>query len=87
MMPRAGLAADPLDIMLAEETAADHAKARARGERIERIADAAVNFMIAEGRLPSHLADDMRVAVFRAVADDFYGNAAIDVPNLRKGAA
>lgn len=86
-MARAGLSPDPLDVMPAEETAADHAQARARGERIERVADAAVNFMIAEGRLPAGLADDMRVAVFRAVADDFYGNVAIDVPNLRKGGA
>lgn len=83
MVNRAGVSPDPLEQMLDAETAADHAKAGARGERILRVADQAVSLMNAEGRLPASLVDDVRIAVFRAVMDEFYGNVAIDMPTLR----
>lgn len=79
-----GVAVDPLAEMLAQEAREDHAKAKGRGERILRCADAAVNGMLAEGRLSSVLADDARIAIVRAIADEFYGNAAIDMPTVRR---
>lgn len=76
---------DPVEEMLQAEARADHAQATARGERILRVADAAVSQLAVSGRLPVGYHDDVRAAVFMAVSDEFYGNAAIDLPTNWKG--
>lgn len=73
--------ADPVAAMLAEETAADHARARFRGERVAHLADAVINALRASG---SQLdPDEARVTIYHTIADALYGDAAIDIPTLR----
>lgn len=81
---RAGVAPDPIETMLADETARDHALAVTRGQRLERLAGAAITRMVASGSLPAGSAHDAFAAIVRAAADEFYGNAAIDVPTMRR---
>jgi hypothetical protein len=78
---------DPVDALLAAETHADHAKARARGERVRDLADACVNQLVAPGIVAAARRDDARVVLFDVLADALYGAAALDIPQLRtKGA-
>jgi hypothetical protein len=72
---------DPVEAMLDDERQADHAQAARRGERLARIADAVASNLHARGILTC--TDDLRGALFHALADELYGNAAIDVPTLR----
>ena len=86
-MSRHGIVADPVDEMLNVDARIDHEQAVRRGQRIYLVADAAVADLIGRGLLQTASADDARVALFTIIADDVYGNAAIDVPPLRKGGA
>lgn len=79
-----GVSPDPLDVMLEQSATQDHAKAAQRGERVLRVTNAAINGLISRGLLAPADEDDARVAVFSLIADDLYGNAAIDVPRLRR---
>lgn len=78
------LSLDPVDALLAAEVATDHAQAKVRGARLLRVANRVIDEMQARGVLRAS-ADDVRGTIFHALADEFYGNAAIDVPPLRGG--
>ncbi len=78
--------ADPVEALVATEAQADHAKARARGERVRALADACLNALFGPGILPAARLDDARVVLFNVLADDLYGNTSLDIPPLRKDA-
>jgi hypothetical protein len=66
---------------LAAEARHDHALAGARGERLRLLADGVIAVLHGDGLLRD--LDSARVLVFHALAEHLYGNAAIDIPNLR----
>lgn len=65
------------------DVAADLSKAKSRGERlkavIERMDEESV--MYGRGSLPNHV----RMSYFQIIADEFFGNAAVDIPSLGGG--
>lgn len=73
----------PSDAMLDQMAAEDHAQAKRRGEKVLEMTDAAIDSLIANQLLYSDR-DDCRVVLFHALADRLYGNAAIDIPPLRR---
>lgn len=75
---------DPVEAMLAQETAVDHSKAKWRGERVLGLCDRVASTLDAQGLLRASR-DDVRAELFHVIADDLYGDAAIDVPTLRGG--
>jgi len=72
---------DPVERLLADDAAADHAQAKTRGERVRDLADAIAVELHGRGMLHASRRDT-RAAIFHILADDLYGNAAIDIPNL-----
>lgn len=74
---------DARDAAIAAEDAADREAAAERGETVLDCVDRVISEMKARGylRAPD---EDCRVAIFHAVADAMFGNAAIDVPTLRR---
>lgn len=62
----------------------DHAQAARRGQRLVDLADACILELLAGGLLPAARCDDARVALFTVLCDDIYGNAAVDIPRLRR---
>lgn len=73
---------DPVEAMLARDTAVDHDEARFRGQRVFDLARRLVSTLDARGLLRGS-AQDATVELFHPIADDLYGNAAIDIPALR----
>ncbi len=73
--------ADPLEAMIAEETAADHARATMRGQRVADLADSLITELIAAGIQLDR--NDARVAMYHVLVDALYAGAAIDIPTLR----
>jgi hypothetical protein len=74
------LDADPAEAALAQETRADHERAKDRGERLRILADGIVSELNAEGLLrPGHAR--ARRLIFHQLADELYGNQAIDGPS------
>lgn len=74
---------DPLETLLADEATADHAHAKRRGERVQLLAESLASTLHARGLLRGSK-DDAVVELFGPLADDLYGNAAIDTPTLRR---
>ena len=72
---------DPVEAMLEQEARADHARAKGRGERLRLMADGIVNNLIASGALQAQHARQARVETFHQLADELYGNQAIDGPS------
>lgn len=74
------MAPDPLDVVMAREERMDHAQAERRGQRVRDLAEAVVAALMGPGLLPAaHRAQAVIVAV-HILADDLYGNAALDLP-------
>jgi|SRR4051812_8951894 hypothetical protein len=73
---------DPVERQLATDTFLDHAKAKARGIRALEIADTALGALDGHGLVRD--AERARVILWSAIADALYGNAAIDIPQLRR---
>lgn len=67
--------------MVDAETKADHEQAKARGERLHRLAD----WITAEAFMLRHppLQRDVYNAALKVLADSLYGNVAIDMPARR----
>lgn len=66
---------------IADETARDHERAKARGERVEQLTDSVLSHFIAVGVTVDRAA--VRVGLFHVLADALYGNSAIDIPRGR----
>ena len=79
---RPGVSPDPAEAELDEEPAVDHAKAKARGERVLGLAERIASTLQARGGLRASEAE-VRVAIFHVIAEELYGRAAVDVPTLR----
>lgn len=74
---------DPVDLQVLVEEHRDHARARARGERLRALADAIVSTLEAHGLV--YDGDAAIVVVYGVLADHLYGNHAVDIPTLRRG--
>lgn len=69
---------------LAAETARDHDRAKARGVRLAALTDAVLAHLQSRGITLDPSA--VRQGLFHALADELYGNAAIDIPSgLERG--
>jgi hypothetical protein len=66
--------------LIAREARHDHAKAQARGQRIQDLADFCVSELIAEGYLPSEHRIPASVVLFQILADDIYPLVSVDLP-------
>lgn len=74
---------DPVEQVIAAETAADHKRAKARGLRVLELTDVALGALDGHGLLRDQ--EQARVVVFGAIADALYGNLSIDIPTLLRG--
>jgi len=63
----------------ARATAHDHARAGERGERLLTLTNAIVSALVGSGIHVYH-APQARRLIFHVLADDIYGNRAIDLP-------
>ena len=59
--------------------------ARRRGERVRDLADTIIAEFLVAGFLSPTWADSARVVLFHVLADNLYGNAAIDIPPRKGG--
>lgn len=75
------MSADPVDTIIAEETTADHAKAKSRGLRVALLAQLIVSELNAAGLLRGS-ESQARVPVQRMLAEGLYGNAAVDLQGV-----
>lgn len=75
-------AADPVDFLIEQETKADHSKAKSRGERVSLLAQSIASELHASGMLRGAECD-ARVRIQVILADDLYGNAAVDLAGVR----
>lgn len=78
----AALALDPVEAVITAETKADHSKAKQRGERVAALAWCIASELDANGMLRGSAAD-ARVQIQRIVAEDLYGNQAVDLQGVR----
>jgi hypothetical protein len=73
---------NPVDREVADDAARDHAQAGARGRRVLDLTNAVLSALQATGLIVFD-PDEARVAIFSVLAEDIYGNAAVDIPTLR----
>jgi hypothetical protein len=66
---------------ITEAARIDHARAGERGERLRQLLNAIVRVLMAHGMYGSDLAG-AKPEIFHVLADDIYGNRAIDIPDL-----
>jgi hypothetical protein len=71
---------DPVHEAIGREEHSDHYRARARGQRVLLLADRLVIILQAQALLTDP--DVARRKLFHALADDLYGNGALDVPDF-----
>ena len=74
---------DPLDIALARARDIELAHAQQRGARVLDLTDSVLSLLVAAGWMAPQFVDDARPVVFHELADDIYGNLALDIPPLR----
>jgi hypothetical protein len=72
----------PAERLIAAETRADHALAKARGLRVLEITDLALCALDGHGLVRDQ--QQARIVLWAAIADALYGNAAIDIPKLHR---
>lgn len=68
---------DPVETLLANDATRDHARAKARGERVRHITRYVVAALDGHGLLRDE--DQARVVIYGALVDVLYGNASVDV--------
>lgn len=68
---------DPVEQMLSDEAAIDHARAVSRGQRVRHLANLVVGALDGHGCLIDQ--DKARVIIYGALVDGLFGNAAVDV--------
>lgn len=73
-----------LDQQLAEEARREHAKAGARGQRIQDLASFCVSELIIEGLLPSAHRQIAGEVLFPILADEIYPLVSVDIPPRRE---
>lgn len=73
---------DPVEALIAAEARADHAKAKSRGVRVALLAQSIASDLNAEGLLRG-AESDVIVRIQCRLAEDLYGNAAVDLPGVR----
>jgi hypothetical protein len=76
-------APDPRDVQLEADTWADEVHARKRGARVQLLTEALISELLAGGDTPLDL-DNLRARFFHRIADDLFGNQAVEIPNLEK---
>lgn len=72
---------DPVSKLLADEEAADHARAKARGARIMDITRIVLGALDGHGLVRDQ--EQARIVIWSALADALYGNVSVDVPQLQ----
>jgi hypothetical protein len=72
-------APDPRDLQLDADTWADEVNARKRGARVQLLTEALISELLAGGDTPLDI-DNLRARFFHRLADDLYGNGAVEIP-------
>lgn len=73
---------NPVDHVIAEDEAHDHARAKQRGERVLDITRIVLGALDGHGLVRDQ--EQARIVIWSALADALYGNCSIDIPKLTR---